>query len=92
MNWITQGVAILKIALGIVPQVIEIIKAIELPGFGAEKAKAVCDAVVAAFDLLPDEIKKIIGSEKVHAFASAIITIIVTYLNLTGFFKRSTPA
>lgn len=88
MNWISKAIAILKIALSMIPAVIDLVKAIEVPGNGQAKLKAAQEFILAAFELLPDDIMEIITKEKILSFATAIISAIVNFLNLVGVFKH----
>ncbi len=92
MNWVQKALSILQIALGIVPAVIDMVAKIEVPGNGAAKLKVVQDFIVAAFQMLPDDIRAIIGGEKLLAFATTVITLVVNFMNLTGKFSRGSQA
>ena len=92
MNWVQKALSILQIALGIVPAVIDMVSKIEVPGNGAAKLKVVQDFIVAAFQMLPDDVKSIIGGEKLLAFATTVIGLVVSFMNLTGAFKKSPAA
>lgn len=89
MNWLKQSIAIIQIALALVPNVMVLVKEIETPGNGPAKAKAVTEFILAGFDLLPDEARKAIGADKIEAFARRVIDTIVVYLNAVGIFKKS---
>jgi hypothetical protein len=78
----------LQLAIGIVPQIIELVKAVELPGNGAAKFAAVIEIVKAAWELIPDEVAAVIGLQKVEAFVAKVVPIIVTLLNAAGIFKK----
>jgi len=79
----------LRVALSVIPEVINIIKAVELPGSGADKAAAVLQIVTAAFQTLPADVASAIGLDKVQAFASKVIDIVVGFLNKVGVFKKT---
>lgn len=79
----------LRTALAIIPEIINIIKALEVPGFGAEKLAAVVKIVLAAVDALPEELQKIIDASKFGAFIEKVVSIIVSLLNAVGIFKKS---
>lgn len=79
----------LRTALAIIPQVIECIKAIEVPGNGAAKAAVIIKIIDAAFDLLPEEVKKVLDMSRVGQYAQKVVDLIVTFLNATGYFKHS---
>jgi hypothetical protein len=80
----------LRTALGIIPQVIEVIKAVELPGNGADKAKVVLGIVEAAFDLLPGDVLGVIDRNKIGAFVHRTLDLVVGLLNTAGVFKKAT--
>lgn len=77
-----------QLALGIVPQIIELVKAVELPGNGAAKLATVIDIIKAAFEIIPDEVKAIVGLPKIEAFVARIVPILVSLMNLAGVFKK----
>ena len=79
----------IRLLLGIIPALIELIKAIELPGNGADKAAAIIAIIKAAFEVIPDELKNIIGLDHVEAFVRKVIDIVVGFLNKVGVFKNS---
>jgi hypothetical protein len=91
MNWLQQSIAIMTMALGIVPQVLEIIKAAEVPGHGTDKFKLVTGIVSAALGLLPESAKNAIGENKIMAFMEKVVNMLVSFLNITGQFKKSPP-
>jgi len=88
MKILETPMLILSIALGIIPQIIQIIKTVEMPGNGAEKAATVLGIVKAAFELLPDEVRKLIGGDKVANFVNSVIDLTVKLLNVSGVFKK----
>lgn len=90
-----QALLILQLALGIVPQMLATIQAIEVPGHGTEKLNVVTQLVQAAFDTLPDPVRTQIEGSKVVSFAQRVTGIIVSFLNITGVFTKAaqqTPA
>ena len=89
MNWVTEAITILKIALSLVPQALDIVKAVETPGNGAAKAQTVGALIAAAFDLLPPDVGKLIGADKLKTFTQSIIGTLVGFLNLVGAFKKT---
>ena len=92
MNFIEKGIAVLRIGLGIVPQVIDVVKAFEQgsdPKTGDQKKAAVVGLVQASFDLLPDDVRKEIEDNKILSFAGKVIDVVVTGLNAIGIFKKS---
>ena len=86
MKSIIQAV---QLALALIPQIIELIKSIELPGNGAAKAKVIIELVKAALELVPDDLVKLLGAEKVVAFVQRVIDIIIAFLNSVGLFRKS---
>ena len=91
MNFIQRALSILQIALGIVPAVIDMVRAIEVPGNGQAKLKVIQDFIAAAFDMLPEDVKVLIGGEKLKSFATTVIGLVVSFLNLVGGFKKAEP-
>lgn len=87
-----QTLMILQLALGIIPQIVEIVKAVEVPGHGAEKLNLVGALVEQAFTTLPSDIQEAIGATKIGNYARQIVGLIVPFLNITGVFtKAPTP-
>lgn len=80
----------LRTALAIIPEIINIIKALEVPGFGAEKLQAVIAIVLEAVGAMPEELKALLDASKFGSFVSKIVSIVVTFLNAVGVFKKST--
>lgn len=84
----------LQTATTIIPHVIELIKAVEIPeanGQGASKKDAVLGIVQAALVAIPDDVKAAIGGDKVVSLVSTIIDVVVKFLNAVGVFGKSTP-
>jgi len=84
----TKILEILGLLVGIVPIVITLIKQVETPGFGAEKKKAVLDAIGLFYDNLGITA---ISKEKLLGIVGGLCDIIVGLLNVTGWFKNSNP-
>ena len=76
---------------GIVPIILTLIKEFENPGFGAEKKKAILDAVALFYDKLAEGNVLPITKEKLLGIASGFIDIAVGFFNLIGWFKHSSP-
>ena len=81
-----------RLALGIVPELIALIKAVELSGNGAAKATAVAELVKAALNLVPEELVKIVHIDKIDGFVRRAIDVVVGLLNAAGAFKKSASA
>lgn len=81
-------VRIVTLLLSLVPQILSIIQAVEKPGNGADKAATVTQLVIAGFDVVPDDLKKEIGLDKVQGFVQKVIDIAVGFLNKIGAFKK----
>lgn len=79
----------IQLVLGIVPQIIELVKSVELPGKGSDKAATVITIVRHAIDLLPDELKAQIGVDKVESFVGKVIDTVVNFLNKAGVFSKA---
>jgi hypothetical protein len=80
----------LKTMLAIIPEVLAAIRAVESPGNGGEKTKAILLIVAEAFGALPDELKALIDASKFGKYVEKVIEILVNLLNVTGIFKKST--
>jgi hypothetical protein len=80
----------LRTLLQLVPTILELIKAVEVPGFGVEKLETVIGLVLAAFDVLPDEVRKLIPVDTVKLFITKAVAVIIAFYNAVGIFKRST--
>jgi hypothetical protein len=77
---------IIQLALALVPQIIETVKAIEIPGNGLAKKDAVLSIVISAIKMFaPDLGVKI---EQVSGFVSSVIDIVVGLLNASGVFSK----
>ena len=76
---------IIQLALGIVPMIIDMVKAIELPGNGLAKKDAVLQIVVAAITTFSPELG--VKVDTIGKFVSQVIDIVVTLLNAAGVFK-----
>lgn len=85
-------IAVVRLALALVPEIIATIRAVELPGSGTAKAQAVVDLVKAALDLVPDELAKLVKLDKIEGFVRKVIDIVVSLLNAAGVFKKSAAA
>lgn len=81
---------IIQLALGIVPFVIEMVKAIEIPGNGIAKKDAVLEIVTAAITTFSPELG--VKVDTIGRFISQVIDIVVTLLNAAGVFKPKTEA
>lgn len=79
---------IIQLALGIVPFIIETVKAIEIPGNGLAKKDAVLQIVTAAITTFSPELG--VKVETIGKFVSQVIDIVVTLLNAAGVFKPKT--
>jgi hypothetical protein len=78
----------LKIAVALVPVIIETVKAIEVPGHGADKAATVVAVITAAFEELAPDVKATLGIDHIQAFTTRIIDIVVAFLNKVGVFNK----
>ena len=78
-----------KTLLGLVPVIIDVIKAVELPGNGSAKLEAVVALVLAAFEVLPEEVIKLIPVATVKLFITKATAVIVSLFNLVGLFSKS---
>jgi len=76
---------------GIVPIVLTLIKEFEIPGFGAEKKKAILDAIALFYDKLAEGNTLPMTKEKLLGIAGDFINIAVAFFNLVGWFKHGNP-
>ncbi len=87
----TNILKLLSIIAGIVPIILTLIKEFETPGFGAEKKKAILDAVALFYDKLAEGNTLPISKEKLLGLAGNFIDIAVAFFNLVGWFKHGGP-
>lgn len=76
---------------GIIPIILTLIKEFETPGFGAEKKKAILDAIALFYDKLAENTILPITKEKLLGIAGDFINIAVAFFNLVGWFKHGSP-
>lgn len=88
MNFLKTALMVLQLAISLIPSIVELVKAVEIPGYGPDKFKLVVGAIRDAFDILPDDIKSQIGLNKVEDFAGKLVNRIVEFLNATGVFQK----
>lgn len=86
---IQQSIGWIQMALSIVPQIIALVKAVELPGNGPAKLAAVIEIVKAAYAMIPPELAQAIGIEKVEAFVTKVVSVVVALLNKAKVFESS---
>jgi len=79
---------ILGLFVGLIPVVITFIKQFETPGFGAEKKKAVLEAIGLLYDHLGITA---IAKDKLLGIVSGLCDIIVALLNVVGWWKVGNP-
>lgn len=84
---IQKAIGYLTIALSIVPMIIEMVKAVELPGNGPAKLATIIEIVKAAWGLIPEEAAKAIGLDKIEVFVTKVVNVVVLLLNAAGVFK-----
>lgn len=82
---------LLSLIGGIVPIILILIKEFETPGFGAEKKKAILDAIALFYDKLAEGNTLPITKEKLLSIAGSFIDIAVAFFNLVGWFKHKNP-
>ena len=76
---------------GIIPIILTLVKEFETPGFGAEKKKAILDAIALFYDKLAEDNVLPITKEKLLGIATGFIDIVVAFFNLVGWFKHGNP-
>jgi len=87
----TSILKLLSLIGGIVPIILVLIKEFETPGFGAEKKKAILDAIALFYDKLAEGNTLPITKEKLLSIAGSFIDIAVAFFNLVGWFKHKNP-
>lgn len=75
---------------GIVPLILNLIKELEVPGFGPEKKKVILDSVALFYDTVSNVFPLPIAKEKLLSAAGNFIDIAVAFFNLVGIFKHKT--
>lgn len=89
MDWIKNTLATLQIAIGLLPVIIDAVKAVEMPGWGPEKLALVVTTVKEGFNVLPQDVLTKIGADKLEGFVSKVVGYVVSFLNKVGAFKNS---
>jgi len=87
----TNILKFLSLIGGIVPIILTLVKEFETPGFGAEKKKAIKDAIALFYDKLAENTTLPVTKEKLLGIADGFIDIVVALFNLTGWFKHGNP-
>jgi len=82
---------LLSLIGGIVPIILILIKEFETPGFGAEKKKAILEAIALFYDKVAEGNTLPITKEKLLSIAGSFIDIAVAFFNLVGWFKHKNP-
>lgn len=85
---IKQALALAQLLAGLVPIIRQMVEAIEVPRNGVLKAEAVVAIVRALWDALPDDVRQLLGLDRVAAFTSLVITPIVAVLNAAGILSK----
>jgi hypothetical protein len=88
MSFLKDTLVVLQLALQLLPTIMNIVRAIEVPGFGAEKLALITKTVTEAFNLLPPDVKKQIGGDKIDSFVKNLVSYIVTFFNAVGIFSK----
>ena len=79
---------LLGLLVGLIPVIVTLMKQAETPGFGAEKKKAVLDAVGLIYDTVGITA---ISKDKLLGIVGGLCDIFVGLFNLAGWFKGSNP-
>lgn len=87
MSFVQTILVTIQIAISLVPHIIEVVKAVETPGFGPEKLALVVSTIKEAFNLLPSEVLQKIGADRLESFVVKVVGFVVTFLNKVGVFK-----
>ena len=83
----TKILELLGVIGGFIPVILALIKQFETPGFGAEKKKAVLDALGKIYDGLGLTMDK----AKLMGIAGAVIDVAVAFFNIIGWTKSGNP-
>jgi len=84
--------AILKLLgflAGVVPLVLNLIRELEVPGWGPQKKQVILDSVALFFDTVNEMFPLPITKEKVLSLVGSFIDIVVAFFNLVGIFKKA---
>lgn len=76
---------------GIVPIILTLITAFEVPGWGKEKKQVILDSVALFYDKVAEGNVLPINKEKLLGIAGSFIDIAVGFFNLVGWFKHGNP-
>lgn len=79
----------LEVLIAVIKAVIALVQEVEVPGFGPEKKQAVLDLIGALYDANPAWHG--VPRETVLKLAAVAIDLIVSFFNLIGRFKHSSP-
>ncbi len=82
---------VFRLAMALVPLIVETVKAVEIPGNGADKSAAVLQIVLAGLDGIAPDLAQLFGIDKLTSFINKVINIVVALLNKAGIFNTSTP-
>jgi hypothetical protein len=88
MDALKKALLYVQLAIGLIPSIVDLVKQFELPGNGPAKAQAVLEIVKATWLIVPEEVQKQLGLDKLEAFVTKVVPVIVTYLNAFGIFKK----
>ena len=81
----------IQVIAALVPQIIDIIRAIEIPGNGADKLALVKDIIRAIIETLPEDIAGALKG-KLDWLLDRIVGAVVGFLNKVGIFKPAPSA
>ena len=85
----TNILKILSFLVGVIPLVLNLIKEIEVPGWGPEKKQVILDSVALFYDTISEIFPLPITKETVLSLVGSFIDIVVAFFNLIGFFKKT---
>ena len=88
---IKKALAQMQLTLGLIPDIIALVKSVEIPGNGPEKLSVVTDLIALCWDMIPDAVKQAIGLQKVEDFVVKVVNRVVEFLTKAGVFKTSKP-
>ena len=86
---ITELIKVLMSLVGLLPAVIELMKAVEGPGHGAEKKAAVLNLISQAIDTANSVANMGLPKDTIMAFVGQAIDVIAGLMNVIGTFRKA---
>lgn len=88
MSFLKDTLVVLQLVMSLLPTIMNVVRQIEVPGYGSEKLGLITKTIAAGIELLPVDVKKQIGVDKVEAFAKKVVEYIVSFFNTVGVFGK----